>query len=122
MLEVASDQLNVAATQVTNKFALLFYLLCLRGKMHLMLFKTGSDHTMISQRFSNQYQLNLIASKVQSVRLANSRTLVIIYKVTSFLIRLRELHESFSGPIMTGLNHNAIASINWMRHNRPYID
>lgn len=51
---------------------------------------------MIIQRFDSQYQPNCITIKVRSFRLANLRVLYITQEATSFLVRLRNLHTSFS--------------------------
>lgn len=77
---------------------------------------------MISQSFVVHYQLNYIASKVQSVRLADSCILAIIDKATFFSVQLRKLQVSFLGSIMPEINHDLIAGMKWMRHRRPYID
>lgn len=87
-----------------------------------MLLSTDSDKIMISQRFNNKYQLNCTASKVLFVQLANSRVLPITHESTNFSVRLRELHAIFSGSIMSGINHNIISRIDWMRHSQIYIN
>ena len=62
----------MSTAQVSNKYTRLVYPFRFRGNTHRMLLNTGADRTMISQRFADQYQLNRIASKVRSVRLAHS--------------------------------------------------
>lgn len=122
VLEVASQDLTVSAAQVPNEYTRLVYPFRFRGNTHRMLLETGADRTMISQRLADQYHLNRIAIKVRLVRLANSHTLTITHEATTFSVRLGELHASFAGPIMPGLNHDVIAMLDWMGHNRPYID
>lgn len=51
------------------------------------------------------YQLNCIVSEIYSIRLDNSCILAVIQKSTFILVRLRNLHVSFSGHIIAGLNH-----------------
>lgn len=86
-----------------------------------MILDTGTDQTMMSQRFIVQYQFNHIAIKVLYFRLTNSQTLHITHESTSFLVRLRETHLSFSGSIMPELNHNVISGMDRMRHNCPTL-
>lgn len=77
ILEVASKYQCGVRPQVSNKYATLVYPFRFQGNTHHMALKTRADQTMISQRFTDQYQLNCIFSVVLSVRLANSQTLPI---------------------------------------------
>lgn len=84
-----------------------------------MLLNTGKDCIMIIQCFDDQYQLCCIVGKVQSVFLAKSLTLEMAHEPTSFSVGRRELQVSFADPVKPGFNHNFIAGMNCIQHNRP---
>ncbi|KAJ9086990.1 hypothetical protein DSO57_1037700 [Entomophthora muscae] len=48
--------------------------------------------------------------------------MAITHETVPFSVRMGKVQVKLSGPIMAGLSHNVIAGLDWLCHNRPYIN
>ncbi|KAJ9059572.1 hypothetical protein DSO57_1001112 [Entomophthora muscae] len=122
VLQVHSNNPVLQAAHSENKVTRLSYPFCFRGNTHKLLVDTRADHTMVDQVFADSQQLDRVPSIFKAVRVADSRRIAITHKMVPFSVRMGNIQVKLSRPIIAGLSHNVIAGLNWLQHNRPYIN
>ena len=107
--------------KIKDRTQLLVYPCTYKSNTHKILFDSGAQHTMVHKPFVAKYKIPIVRSNFKYAKMADKSKVLLEGETTPFKIDLQGIQTSIKGLVMSNLNYNIVARMEWFSRVNPSI-